>query len=318
MTAITEVAAAVILRGGQDEDDIPAEYLLARRPQGKVYAGYWEFPGGKVEAGETSREALVRELREELGIEVSHAWPWLSQEFIYPHAHVRLKFFKVTAWHGDITPLEHDDTAWIRIGDSPAVSPILPANGPILRALGLPPVYALTNAAENGVEAELARLDRALRRGLRLIQVRDKDLAPPLRRQFADTVMALANRHKNVTVLINDDESLARQVGAHGLHLSSPRLMAADARPDFPWVAASCHTDEELARAAGLHLDFALLSPVLSTPSHPETPGIGWDTFARRINVASLPVFALGGMTPQALDTARTHGAHGIAMLRGW
>ncbi len=314
MTVITEVAAAVILRHGERG----VEFLLAQRPPGKVYAGYWEFPGGKVEVGETYREALVRELDEELGIRADLAWPWLSREFVYPHAHVRLKFFQVRAWHGEIFPVEHSGIVWTPVGDIPAVSPVLPANGTILRALGLPPVYALTHAAENGIDAELTRLESALRNGLRLIQVRDKALSPASRRQFAQAVLERVRRYGKAWVLINDDEDLARHVGADGIHLSSPRLMAAMTRPDLPWVGASCHTAEELGRAAALGLDFAVFSPVLATPSHPEAAGMGWDALARQIEFSPLPVYALGGMTVELLDTARAHGAHGVALLRGW
>ena len=314
MTTITDVAAGVIFREG----DHGPEFLLAQRPPGKAYAGYWEFPGGKVEAGESVREALDRELQEELGIVVEQAWPWITREFIYPHAHVRLKFFHVHAWHGEIRPLEHTGAVWTRLGAAPAVSPVLPANGPILRGLELPHVYALTNAAENGVEAEMRRLEKAMQGGLRLIQLRDKTLPTPVRAQLARQVMTLAGRFPGSTVLINDDESLAGDVGAHGLHLSANTLMQTKTRPAFARVAASCHTSAELAHAAALDLDFALLSPVLPTPSHPDQAGIGWEAFACAIEHAALPVFALGGMTVDLLDTARRHGAHGIALLRGW
>ena len=130
LSGITQVSAGIILRSGKNDRDgnKNSEYLLAQRPSGKVYAGYWEFPGGKVELGETYHDALTRELREELGISVTHAWPWLMREFVYPHARVRLKFFRVTAWRGDIVPLEHSGITWTRIGDSPAVSPVLPAD----------------------------------------------------------------------------------------------------------------------------------------------------------------------------------------------
>jgi 8-oxo-dGTP diphosphatase len=315
MSKVVEVAAAILLR-----EDTPGhvEYLLARRPQGKVCAGYWEFPGGKVEAGETLRQTLVRELQEELGITVEHAWPWLSRTHDYPHASVRLKFFRVTSWHGSIKPIEHSALEWTTLGQAAAVAPILPANGPILRALELPPLYALTNAAETGIAAELARLEQALARGLRLIQVRDKTLPPEQRRQLAQEVMARAGRYAETRVLVNDDEALARAVGAHGLHLSSTRLAQATERPPFDWVAASCHNTEDFARASSLGVDFALLSPVLPTASHPESTGIGWDAFAQLIEHAPLPVFALGGMRPETLATAREHGAHGIAMMRGW
>jgi len=314
MSKVVEVAAAILLR--KTEEGV--EYLLAQRPEGKVYAGYWEFPGGKVEAGETLREALVREIQEELGVTVDRAWPWLSCQFTYPHATVRLKFFRVASWHGEVAPIEHSGFVWVKIGDTAPVAPVLPANGPILRALELPSIYALTNAAENGIEAELAKLEHALRNGLRLIQIRDKTLAPAERLRLASGVMRLAGNFSEALVLVNDDEELAREIGAHGLHLSSGQLMRITQRPEFSWVAASCHTSGDLTRAAELGLDFVLLSPVLPTASHPETESMGWSEFARLIGQCALPVFALGGMQPGMLEKAWENGAHGIAMLRGW
>ena len=314
MSKVVEVAAAILLRDVEGG----IEFLLAQRPQGKVYAGYWEFPGGKVEPGETLRQALVRELQEELGIGVDCAWPWLSCAYTYPHASVRLKFFRVVEWHGEIAPIEHSGLVWMKTGDSAPVAPILPANGPILRALELPSIYALTNAAGSGIDAELAKLECALADGLRLIQVRDKTLSPAQRLGFARRVMALANEHADTCVLINDDVVLARELGAHGLHLSSGRLMQLARRPSFDRVGASCHSAEELAHAASLELDFAVLGPVLPTASHPGAQGLGWDEFVRLIERSPLPVYALGGMQPEVLDTARERGAHGIAMMRGW
>jgi len=314
MTRIVEVAAAVLLR---ERAGVP-EFLLAQRPEGKVYAGYWEFPGGKVEAGETTRDALIRELQEELGITVDRAWPWLCREFTYPHAKVRLKFFRVASWHGEIAPIEHSGFSWQRLGAAASVEPILPANGPILRALALPPRYALSNAEANGIEAELERLRAALASGLRLIQVRDKNLPPEARRQLAEGVMQRARAYAEARVLINDDETLARAVGAHGIHLSSARLAQLGERPSFELVGASCHTAQELSRAAELNLDFAVLGPLLPTPTHPESPGIGWEVFARLVEGSPLPVFALGGMQEEMLETAWENGAHGIALMRGW
>lgn len=309
-----EVAAAILLR----ELDDGVEFLLAQRPEGKAYSGYWEFPGGKVESGERLREALVRELTEELGIVVDRAWPWLSCEFSYPHATVRLKFFRVVSWHGEIAPIEHSGIVWMKIGATPPVAPILPANGPILRALELPSTYAITNATENGIDAELARLECALAGGLRLIQVRDKTLSPPARLQLARGVMALANRYGDARVLINDDEALAREVGACGLHLSAGRLKQLAQRPSFDWVAASCHSAEELRSATALGLDFVVLGPVLPTATHPEAGNMGWGEFARLIELSPLPVFALGGMQTEMLEMAWEFGAHGIAQMRGW
>ena len=311
MSKVVEVSAAVLLRqGGQ-------QYLLAQRPEGKVYAGYWEFPGGKVEPGETHRHALDRELHEELGIHVTAATPWLSRRFVYPHASVRLKFFLVTAWDGEIAPIEHSGFAWVSLSAAPEVAPILPANDPILRALSLPERYAITNAADNGIAAELARLERGLQEGLKLLQIRDKTLPPEQRADFAHRAARLAQSH-GARVLVNDDADLARAIGADGLHLSAGQLMAADQRPDFPWVAASCHDAQELARAAELGMDFVVLGPVAPTPTHPGQPGLGWEAFAQLVDDCPLPVYALGGMTADQLDRARASGAHGLALMRGW
>src|SRR5438132_448758 len=113
---IVRVAAAVLQR-----DD--GSVLLAQRLPGTPYPGYWEFPGGKLEAGESARDALVRELDEELGIGVQRAAPWLVRRFVYPHAHVELHFFRVLAFSGQ--PVGHDGQAfaWQR-ADAPTVAPL--------------------------------------------------------------------------------------------------------------------------------------------------------------------------------------------------
>ena len=314
MSKIVEVAAAVMLRANGQE------FLLAQRPEGKVYAGYWEFPGGKLEAGESVREALIRELQEELGITVTECSPWLTRQFTYPHATVRLNFWRVTAWTGEIgitAPLEHAAVDWQTCGKSASVAPILPANDPILKALALPTTMAITMAEIEGVERQLERLEEALCQGLRLIQVRDKSWPQAQRLWFAETVTRLAHNH-GALVLINDDEEIARRVGADGLHLSAGKLAACTTRPDFQWVGASCHDAAEIARAGTLDLDYALLGPVLPTQTHPEASGLGWTTFSQLLAGNTLPVFALGGMQGNLLGDAQQHGAHGIALMRGW
>ena len=314
MSKVVEVAAAVMLRAEG------REFLLAQRPEGKVYAGYWEFPGGKVEPGESVRDALIRELQEELGITVTDCAPWLTRQFTYPHATVRLNFWRATAWTGEIgitAPLEHSAVDWLKCGESATVSPILPANDPILKALALPTTLAITMAEIEGVERQLERLEEALAAGLRLVQLRDKGLPPAQRMWFAEAVRQLTQSH-GALLVINDDAGLARRVGADGLHLSAASLAACSERPDFAWVGASCHTAEKIARAGELGLDYALLGPVKPTPTHPEAAGLGWEEFARRIAGNTLPVFALGGLRPADLAKAQAHGAHGVALMRGW
>ncbi|AXS80971.1 Nudix family hydrolase [Dechloromonas sp. HYN0024] len=314
MSTVVEVAAAVMLRADG------REFLLAQRPPGKVYAGYWEFPGGKVEPGESVRAALIRELQEELGITITACSPWLTRQFTYPHAKVRLNFWRVTAWEGEIgitAPLEHSAIAWQKTGEAATVAPILPANDPILKALSLPTTMAITNAEIEGTERQLEHLEAALNDGLRLIQVRDKGWPQAQRLWFAEAVCRLARSH-GALVVINDDQEIARRVGADGLHLSAASLSACQQRPDFTWVGASCHEAAEITRAGELGLDYALLGPVLPTPTHPEATGLGWVAFEQQMAGNTLPVLALGGMKREILTVAQQHGAHGVALMRGW
>ncbi|MGB9128590.1 MAG: NUDIX domain-containing protein, partial [Thiobacillus sp.] len=154
--------------------------LLAQRPQGKVYAGYWEFPGGKVEPGESLEAALARELHEELGIVLTRTCRWITRVFEYPHATVRLNFFRVFGWQGEPHPHEGQVFSW-QLPDAVEVTPLLPANFPILKALALPSVLGISHAEALGVDSFLARLDVALANGLRLIQLRDKTLPEDVR-----------------------------------------------------------------------------------------------------------------------------------------
>ncbi|BCK88667.1 thiamine-phosphate synthase [Sideroxyarcus emersonii] len=304
---IVEVAAAVLQRPD-------GSFLLAQRPVDKIWAGYWEFPGGKVEPGETPRDALLRELREELGITVQTAYPWLTHVFTYPHATVRLNFFRVTAWGGEPHPHEGQQFAWQYPGRA-SVEPVLPANAPILRALELPDLYAISNAAELGVEPFLARLKTRLDAGLRLVQLREKDLSRNELRELALRVATLTHAC-GAKLLLNGDVALAQEVGAAGVQLTSTQLAELKERPAIDWCAASCHNAEELRRAESLGCDFALLSPVLPTRSHPGAQHLGWAGFAVIVAGTSIPVYALGGLVEDDMRVAWQHGAHGIALLR--
>jgi len=303
-----EVVAAVILRPD-------GKFLLGQRPAEKVYAGYWEFPGGKIEPGEPALAALTRELHEELGIDVECAYPWITRDYDYEHAAVRLRFFRVVKWSGALHGLENQRFAW----QSPAaidVRPLLPANAPILRALQLPPVYGITNAAALGREEFLARLEQALASGLRLVQVREKALPEDALARFAGEVVERAHAH-GARVLVNGSVELAQRSGADGVHLTSAQLARLEARPPLELVGASCHDAAELARAAELAADFVVLGPVLPTPSHPAAAAMGWEKFAKLLADYTVPVYALGGLRASDLETAWHRGAHGISMMRG-
>ena len=292
-----EVAAAVLQRPD-------GAFLLAQRPAGKVYAGYWEFPGGKIEPDEAAPAALARELHEELGIDIGTAYPWVTRVYTYPHGTVRLRFFRVHEWTGEPHPREDQAIAWQRT-EAPMLSPMLPANAPVLASLALPVEYAVTNAADYGVAEMLARIEARLARGLRLLQVREPGLADREREVFTRQVLALARRH-GCRVLTK-----TAFPGADGVHLTAAQLTSLERRPQG-MAAASCHTREELERAMQLELDFAVLGPVRD-----KSPALGWERFAELARGATIPVYAIGGLTRADLDDAWRAGAHGVAMIRG-
>ncbi len=289
--------------------------LLAQRPGDKVYSGYWEFPGGKVEPAEPVLSALKREVREELGVEVTGAWPWIVRRFSYPHATVRLNFFRVTAWTGELVPVEGQQLSW----QDPAaidVSPMLPANGPVLKALELPFEYAITQAGTLGVTEFLRRLELRLKAGLRLLQVREPGMAPDDLKDFLKRVLAVASTY-GALVLVNSDIDLAAGCGADGVHLNSRQLYVLDRRPPLDWCGASCHSAADLRLAEALGVDFAVLGPVKDTPTHPGAQPLGWDAFDEAIKDSSIPVYAIGGMNFSDREHCLQRGGQGVAMLRG-
>ena len=188
--------------------------------------------------------------------------------------------------------------------------------GPILKALRLPRVCGITHAGEIGIDAQLARLEAALAGGLRLVQIREPALPDADCERFARAVVERCHAAGALAV-VNGDAALARRIGADGLHLPARSLMAADGRPDFEWVGASCHSRAELEQAAALELDYALLGAVRPTQSHPERATLGWPAFGDLVARLPLPVFALGGLSAGDLETAKAAGAHGVAGIRG-
>jgi len=310
-SAYLHVAAAVI------EDD-SGRVLIARRPQHLHQGGLWEFPGGKVESDETVYDALVRELKEELGIQVTTATPLIRIPYDYPDRKVLLDILRVTAFENKPHGAEGQEVVWVE-RDALQGYEFPAANAPIVTAAKLPHRYLIT--PEPGDASLwpnfLAELAYIMGNGVRLVQFRAKNLDNSSYFDLARQVIALG-KQLGTQVLLNTSPETATALQADGVHLSASRLMTLHQRPldSQHWVAASCHNIEELQHATAIGVDFVVVSAVKTTASHPETVPIGWSGFHNLTEHSRIPVFALGGMSEADLETAWQNGGQGIAAIR--
>ncbi|MEW9573765.1 Nudix family hydrolase [Rhodanobacter sp. Si-c] len=299
--------------------DREGRVLLAERPAGKHLAGLWEFPGGKREPGETPLAALARELDEELGIALLEAEPLIRVPWRYHERELLLDAWCVTRWRGEPRPLEGQGLRWcLPMQADPAT--LTPADRAILQALRLPRHYLITPAEALPVErgAWFERIGRAIEAGERLLQLRLPHWPREEVREFAASLLPLA-RHHGAQLLLNADIEGARLLGI-GVHLTGAQLATPGTRP-LPLqqaVGASCHDAAQLMQALRLEADFATLSPVMATASHPQAQPLGWAGFQALAEAAAMPVYAQGGTAPARLAQARAAGAQGVAGIRGF
>lgn len=310
MSKLIHVAAAVILNA-------QGQILLARRPEDKHQGGLWEFPGGKVEPREPVVEALARELDEELGIQITTARPLIQIPHHYPDKSVLLDVYEVSAFEGQAYGREGQPIAWVDRSELAGYE-FPAANKPIVAAALLPSRLMITGERESS-DQYLEALKNGLSRGAEGVMLRAKHLADDCFVDVARSMQEYCRTH-NVFLTCNTSIELANELGAEGLHLSSARLMAMASREQFNgrWLSASCHNEEELAKAQALGVDFVTLSPVAATASHPETPPMGWERFTELVAETTLPVYALGGMGEHTLHPAWDAGAQGVAAISAW
>ncbi len=291
--------------------DRQGRLLISYRRAGQTYGEHWEFPGGKLEAGEDGATALRRELAEELGIIVTQAQLWRVLSFAYPERRVRLQIWEVQTYTGTPWGREQQPLAWVSLAELPRYH-LLPANRHIVNALQLPLTYLITPEPQDDF---CPQLEQALAAGVRLVRLRTRLTGAALARVTERTLSCC--QRAGAQLLLSGATS-AQALGADGVHLTARELMALQERPQAQqWVAASCHTQTELAHALAIGVDFAVLSPVQTTPSHPDTQPLGWPQFSRWVAAQPLPVYALGGLTRTDLPQALAAGAQGIAAIRG-
>jgi 8-oxo-dGTP diphosphatase len=298
--------------------DARGRILLTRRTDGRDLAGLWEFPGGKVEAGESVELALRRELHEELGIRIGDCDALIAVPHAYPSKRILLDVHQVATFTGRARGREGQALAWVPV-EKLSTYPMPAADRPVVAALRQPDRYLVTPEPGDDDAAFLHTLDAALAAGVRRVQLRAKSVDSGRLRALAIRARDATNAH-GAELLLNSacarGSELAPELGV-GLHLTHAHLLESRVRPDVALLAASCHDAASVRQADALGCDFAVLGPVRPTASHTVAATLGWDGFAALREATAIPIYALGGLAPADLAEARANGAQGIAAIRG-
>lgn len=314
------------------------EVLLAQRAAKAHLGGTWEFPGGKVETGESDEAALARELREEVGLDLSSSitalfQPLLTRQFNYPDRSLTIVAYTLALNAAQCALLQGCEGQTLR-WEKPEAITLLPtpaANAPLIAALCWPSCWHITSdfnfndsASERAVLAWVT--ERCTLSGIShglVLRLPQWPLAAYV--ELAKRALALTEA-VGLPLLLHGDVRACASVGAFGFHASSSQalqwqqqaLSKTDVLPTGYCLAVATHDADELALAQAVAADWAWLSPVLPTPSHPAAAGLGWLAWAALAQATTLPVYALGGLDQSQVSQARSHGGVGVAGISGF
>jgi len=309
VSARIHVAVGVIYNPNQDK------VLITKRTTGQHLSGFWEFPGGKVEKNEDVFTALARELNEELGINVEEASRLTSISYDYPDKKVLLDVWQVNKWSGTAESKEKQQLAWVLINQLNNYA-FPTANQYIIQSLFLSSTYLISQNSYADYSELLNKTEEYFSAGLKLFQLRLDTMGEAEFSILIEKLYRLSSKN-NAKLILNGLPSDIGKYNIDGLHLKSSLLDKYDSRPiaeDYI-LGASCHNEKELLLADKINVNYAFLSPVLKTTSHPGQVAMGWDSFYKLSNKVNFPVYSLGGMKLTDLDVAKLYNAHGIAMI---
>jgi len=295
--------------------------LISLRSNRAHQGGLWEFPGGKLETGESALDALKREIKEELNISIDKASPFKKIQYQYSDKAVLLDIWRVESFSGEPEGAEGQQIKWHTISDL-SENEFPAANRGIIMSLQLPQRYMITGSFENHKDFKF-KLEASLKSGISLVQLRCKKTSETEYKQLAEISIQLCKKY-NATLLFNTTIELFKQLnastGESGLHLNSQMLDTLQSRPITAnlLLSVSCHNRTEIEKAKLLDADIILLSPVKETRSHPGVKGIGWNKFTEIAENINQPVYALGGLSEADLTDAALSGAQGVAAISGF
>ncbi|WP_178862946.1 Nudix family hydrolase [Thiomicrorhabdus cannonii] len=290
---------------------------LTQRQAHQHLADFWEFPGGKIEAGESVEAALEREFKEEIGVQTAAWKPVMVVPWRYEKVAVRLHVYETAQFEGEAHGKEGQALLWCAVDDLAKVN-FPEANRGIVQALLLPDIYMSVGDFIDHEDA-LARFEKALQDGVRLAQLKAKGMDDAAFETLANDMAELAHLHGAKLLLNAEPAWLERVPLAAGIQLSSKQAGAYARRPisDDKLLAVSVHDLSQAQAALQLQADFLTLSPIKATAAHPDLQALGWDGMAEMITQLPVPVYALGGMKMSDKEEAKAHGAQGVALTKG-
>ena len=292
--------------------DKAGRVLIAKRRADVHQGSLWEFPGGKIEQAEDDVQALSRELLEELNIKTVNSSPLIKIKFNYPECHVHLHVREVCDFEGEPFGREGQECKWVGVQELGAYE-FPAANKAILSAIKLGRHYAIIGG--DNPQQVVEQIESVSEQGVNLLQIRIKELCEQDAAEILEAVR-LKCHALGMNYLLNSRMPVSWRL-EEGRHLTSFDLMNLKCRPEGSGlVAASCHSLEELRKAEVMGLDFAVLSPVMETASHPGEKALGWQQFAEWVAEVNIPVFALGGVGRKDYQRALACGAQGISGIR--
>lgn len=290
---------------------------LSLRQSHQHLADHWEFPGGKIEQGETPQQALTREFNEELGVNTTDWQPLIVVPWRYEKVSVRLHVFQTEQFTGEPQGMEGQQVAWCPIEDL-AHKHFPEANKGILQALNLPNIYMSIGKFESE-QACLLQFNQALQQGVKLVQIKSKGLDDAQFIRLGNLLADCATQQGAKLLLNAAPEKLDWVANAAGIQLSSKQAQDYTSRPipESKLLAVSTHTRQQIEHALTIGADMILISPIKFTSAHADITPIGWQGLQALVNEIPVPVYGLGGMQLEDLLEAKSAGAQGIMLSKG-
>ena len=303
------VAVALIIKNQQ--------VLISLRPSHVHQGGLWEFPGGKLEKNETAEQALYREIKEELAIDIISAKTFMKIQHDYSDKSVLLDILKVDDFTGEPQGAEGQEIKWQPLSDL-KIEDFPQANRAIVHRLICRDQYLITGEFSSFDEFQI-KLSNSLQQSNKLVQLRCKSKESSADFQQLTQQASIICQQYQATLLLNTSLHIFQLLSEYvqGLHLSSSRLFDFNERPINmdKILSVSCHSKAEVKQAQKLQADIILISPIKETRSHPGVKGIGWPAFKELANGFTGVVYALGGMTKKDIKIAQSFSAQGIAAI---